>query len=148
MRGRYDVQRSLLASFAAGLAVLGAAAASLDHGFAGWEISGQVLSVDAIAAAGLALIPGGHRWSGRRRAAAFWFAAASFFVGATMELFVGARAACGCGDPAGGYMLPTILGVPAQVWVALGLVVVPLLIGLAGVGDRRSIVREHHTPVG
>ena len=134
MRARYDLRCSGLAAIAAALAAIGLLGAYLDHGFAGRDVSAVVLGATAVAAASLAFVPGGPTWSDRRRAIAIWYAVAAVVVSLPLELFVGARAACGC-EGAAGYLLPGILGGSV---VVVTLPVAPLVLLAAAVvgGDR------------
>ena len=109
MRARYDLRCSGLAAIAAALAAIGLLGAYLDHGFAGRDVSAVVLGATAVVAASLAFVPGGPTWSDRRRAIAIWYAVAAVVVSLPLELFVGARGACGC-EGAAGELPPAGLG--------------------------------------
>jgi hypothetical protein len=128
----YDPPRSLIALVAAAVAGAAAVAVGRDAGMQGHELAAGVFSLEAIVCGALAVLPSGGRWSARRRGFAGVFTSASIVAGLVLVVFTGARAACGCGDPATGYMLPVVLGIASTTWTDLATFGVPILLAIAG----------------
>lgn len=131
MTSKLDVRRAALAAVAGLIAIPAAAAAWADAGMAGHGLVADVFLIEAIVAAAFVVVPSRARWSSRRRLYARIFANASIVTGIAIVLFTGARAACGCGDPSTGYLLPTVLWITSTTWVDIGVFGVPLLIAIA-----------------
>jgi hypothetical protein len=141
---RFDAPRSLIALVAAVVAAAAAVAVGRDDGMLGHELAAGVFSLEAIVCGALAALPSGRRWSARRRGFAGVFTSGSIVAGLVLVVFTGARAACACGDPGGGYELPLVLGIVSTTWMDLATFGVPILLAIAGsdltdrVGRRRS----------
>lgn len=134
---RIDPIRSGLAATAAVLAVVGAIASNADHGMLGWEFAARAFTVEAVLGAAFAVVPSAGPWSRRRRivaaVAAFSMAVPSLW----MLVETGSRAACGCVDPAGGYLMPTIGGITAYDWVVVSAIAIPVLLLASSLDVRR-----------
>lgn len=122
MTARIDLPRSALAAAAAALAVIGAGGGLVDTGMGGAATATRNLGFEAIVDIAFVAIPATAQWSLRRR----WLAAAVAIVW-TVNSFVmlvgyGARATCGCGDPASGYALPVYFGTTAANWMMIAAV--------------------------
>ena len=131
-RFRYDLPRSLIALAAAVIAAAAAVAVGRDAGMLGHELAAGVFSLEAIVCGALAGLPSRGRWSARRRGFAGVFTSGSIVAGLVLVVFTGARAACGCGDPASGYQLPVVLGIASTTWMDLATFGVPILLAIAG----------------
>ena len=114
---RVDVPRSLLAGAAAVLAALAAVAASRDGGMSNNDLAVLVLAFETVVDLAFALVPSRIHWSGARRAAAAGLAVLWALTALPLLALTGARAACSCGDPSTGYMLPTLFNVAAYQWI-------------------------------
>jgi hypothetical protein len=78
-------------------------------------------------AASFAVGRAGPGWVRGRRVFAGSVAACSAMVAPVLLVLTSARAACGCGNAANGYQLPTMLGLPASNWVLIVIVAFPIL---------------------
>ena len=124
---RIDRSRFLLATVAALFTVVGCVAALSDDGMSSFALAARVFAVEAAIAAVLALWPDRGHWSLRRRALAGCVAACSTALVPLLLVFTSARAACGCGNAANGYQMPTLLGVIAYDWVLIAIFTFPIL---------------------
>lgn len=131
MRLWMDPLRSLLAAAAAALAVAGAAGGAVDSGVGSAAVATRFLPLEAVACAAFVVVPSRGLWSGRRRALAALVAVVWTLVGLLLLIGVGARAACGCGDPSTGYVLPSLLWASAADWVMIAAVANPFLMAAA-----------------
>lgn len=127
MASRVDAPRTALATVAAVMAVLGAVASRADDGMAIWFVAAWVFAGEAVVGGLFALLPSRGRWSPRRRVLAGVVAACSTLLAPILTFVTMARAACGCGDAANGYALPTLLGLVAHDWVVIASVAFPVL---------------------
>jgi hypothetical protein len=139
-----DPPRVLMAAFAAALATMGALAAQADQSMAIWSVAVQVFAAEGIVGIAFAAFPSGGRWSERRRTLAAVTAALSGILAPALIFLTMARAACGCGDAATGYMLPTLVGLTAHDWVVIAAVAFPVLMAIttARTLDRAGLRRE------
>ncbi|MGH2967176.1 MAG: hypothetical protein ACRDMH_17595 [Solirubrobacterales bacterium] len=131
-----DPRRVPLAVVAAALATMGAIAAQADRSMAIWSVAVQVFAAEAIVGITFAAFPSGGSWSERRRTLAGATAALAGILAPALILLTMARAACGCGDPATGYMLPTLVGLTAPDWVGISAVAFPVLMALTTIRFR------------
>jgi hypothetical protein len=127
MASRIDARRTALAALAAILAALGALAANADDGMAIWFVAAWMFAGEAVVGGLFALVPSRGRWSQRRRTGAGLVAVICTFVAPILIFVRMARAACGCGNAANGYMLPTLLGVVAHDLVVVASIAFPVL---------------------
>jgi hypothetical protein len=119
-----------MSALAAALAAMGAIAAAADDGMAGGPTAAQVFVAEAIIGAVFAALPSNRPWSDRRRTLAGVSALVTSFLALPLAFLTMARAACGCGDPATGYMLPTFFGLVAHDWVIIAAIAFPVLMAL------------------
>jgi hypothetical protein len=143
---RIDLPRFALVGLAAVLAAIGAGGGLVDTGMGGAATATRNLGFEAIVDVAFIAIPAGARWSLRRR----WLAAAVAIVW-TLDAFVmlvsyGARAACGCGDPASGYVLPVYFGTTAANWMMIGAVAGPFLMAAAASSLPDRLTRRRRRP--
>lgn len=124
---RIDRPRTLLAAVAALLAAVGCAAALSDDGMSSFELAARVFAGEAAIAALFALWPARGPWSLRRRTLAGAVAGCSAALAPLLLIVTSARAACGCGNAANGYQMPTLFGVTSYNWVLIVIVAFPLL---------------------
>ena len=124
---RIDRPRMLLAAVAALLAVVGCAAAISDDGMSSFELAARVFAGEAAIAALFALWPARRPWSVRRRTLAGAVAGCAAALAPLLLVLTSARAACGCGNAANGYQMPTLFGVTSYSWVLTVIVAFPLL---------------------
>ncbi len=127
MISRFDAPRVILAAIAAVLAAMGALAANSDDGMALSSVAASLFAFEAVVGGAFALLPGRGPWSHRRRASAVVVAALSAIAAPILIFVTMARAACGCGNAANGYMLPTLLGIVAHDWVVVAAIAFPML---------------------
>jgi hypothetical protein len=126
-----DRPRTLVAATAAGIATLAALAASADGGMSFNVQATWSLTAEAAIAALLALWPATNPWRLRRRVLAGAVAAATVAYGLLLLVLTSARAACGCGNAADDYRLPTLFGIEAFHWVVIAVVAYPILMAAA-----------------
>ena len=126
-----DRPRTLVAAAAAAIAALAALAASADGGMSFNVQATWSLTAEAAIAALLALWPATNPWRLRRRVLAGAVAAATVAYGLLLLVLTSARAACGCGNAADDYRLPTLFGIEAFHWVVIAVVAYPILMAAA-----------------
>jgi hypothetical protein len=126
----YDLPRTVIALATAVIAGATAFAVGRDTGMAGYDLAAGVFLLEAIVAGILAVWPSRGGWSDRRRGFVKLFTSASIVAGLFLVVFTGARAAGG--DPASGYVLPTVLGIASTTWTDIATFGVPLLLVVAG----------------
>lgn len=124
----YDIPRTVIALAASVIAGAAAFAVAIDTGMAGYDLAAGVFLVEGVVAAALAVWPSPGGWSRRRRSFASLFTSASIVAGLVLVVFSGAR---GAGDPATGYVLPTVLGIVSTTWTDIATFGVPLLLAIA-----------------
>ncbi|MGA3057327.1 MAG: hypothetical protein ABSE70_04720 [Candidatus Limnocylindrales bacterium] len=147
MKTRIDLPRSTFVGVAAVLAAVGAGGGLVDTGMGGAATATRNLGIEAFVDVAFIAVPAGVQWSLRRR----WLAAVAAIIWA-LDAFLllvsyGARAACGCGDPASGYMLPVYFGTTAANWMMIGALAGPLLMTAAAssLPDRLTRRRQRST---
>jgi hypothetical protein len=128
---------TLLAAGAAALAWLGALAALLDSDLVPLGVPVAVLlAVEACMAAAFALVPPAGRWSRDRRDAARVVVVVGVVVAPVVLGLAAVATACAC---TGDGVDVLLLGIPPQVWIALGAVGLPALLGAASVPASVSV---------
>jgi hypothetical protein len=128
---RVDLVRSLAAGAAAMIVALAAVASYADDGMSWSGEAARVFAVEAAIAATLAVWPSRGAWGARRRALAGAIARVTGLCGPLILVLTSARSACGCGNPASGYVLFRLAGLGAWEWVTMAVVAYPLLIASA-----------------
>ena len=141
---RTDWFRSVVALGAALIAALGCAAALSDDGMSSYDFAARVFAAEAAIGVLFAVLfvigPVGGNWARRRRALAALVALCSTLLAPMLLFLTSARAACGCGNAANGYRLPTLLGVDSYTWVVIAIVAFPILMAATTyLSDRVSL---------
>lgn len=128
---RVDPVRSLAAGAAATVVALAAVAANADDGMSWSGDAARVFAVEAVIAATLAFWPSRGAWGTKRRTLAGAIAGVTGLCGPVILVLTSARSACGCGDPASGYVLFRLAGLGAWEWVTIAVVGYPFLMASA-----------------
>ena len=146
MADRWDPPRTVLAGSAAAVAAFGAIAAALDAYLMplGTPVA-IVLGSEAVVDAGLAFVRSDRPWSADRRRVArvialVWVVLVPIVLGLGM-----AATACACTPPPG-YAEVMLGGVDPHVWVVLGAIAGPPLVGAASVGPFAARSSGHPSP--
>jgi hypothetical protein len=121
----------MLVGLAAVLAGIGAGGGLVDTGMGGADVATRNLGFESVVDLIFIAVPAGAMWSLRRRLLATVVAMLWTLDALVLLVFYGARAACGCGDPAGGYVLPVYFGMTAANWMMIAALAGPFLLAAA-----------------